>query len=67
MSGWVLTIIHGIVEGITEFIPISSTGHLLITQYFLNDPRSELFNVGIQSGAVLGVVLVYWRTLLDLA
>ena len=67
MPEWVLTIIHGVVEGITEFLPISSTGHLLLVQYFLNDPRSELFNVGIQSGAVSAVVLIYWRQLLDLA
>ncbi|MEM6820488.1 MAG: undecaprenyl-diphosphate phosphatase [Verrucomicrobiota bacterium] len=67
MPDWLLTLIHGIVEGITEFLPISSTGHLLLVQYFLNDPRSELFNVGIQSGAVSAVVLIYWRKLLDLA
>lgn len=66
MPQWVLTIIHGIVEGITEFLPISSTGHLLLVQHFLNDPRSELFNVGIQSGAVAAVVLIYWRRLWDL-
>jgi undecaprenyl-diphosphatase len=67
MPDWLLTIIHGIVEGITEFLPISSTGHLLLVQYFLDDMRSELFNVGIQSGAVSAVVLIYWRKLLDLA
>lgn len=67
MPEWLLTIIHGIVEGITEFLPISSTGHLLLVQYFLDDMRSELFNVGIQSGAVSAVVLIYWRKLLDLA
>jgi len=67
MPEWVLTIIHGIVEGITEFLPISSTGHLLLVQYFLDDMRSELFNVGIQSGAVSAVVLIYWRKLWDLA
>lgn len=66
MPEWLLTIIHGIVEGITEFLPISSTGHLILVQHFLNDPRSELFNVGIQSGAVSAVVLIYWRKLYDL-
>lgn len=66
MPEWLLTIIHGVVEGITEFLPISSTGHLILVQYFLDDPRSELFNVGIQSGAVSAVVLIYWRKLYDL-
>lgn len=66
MPDWIYTIILGIVEGITEFLPISSTGHLLIVQHFMEDHRSELFNVGIQSGAVSAVVLIYWRKLLDL-
>ncbi|MEM6884655.1 MAG: undecaprenyl-diphosphate phosphatase [Verrucomicrobiota bacterium] len=66
MPEWLLTIIHGVVEGITEFLPISSTGHLILVQYFLDDARSELFNVGIQSGAVSAVVLIYWRKLYDL-
>lgn len=60
------TILLGIIEGITEFLPISSTGHLLIAQHWLGS-RSELFNVVIQVGAILGVVVVYWRRLLDLS
>lgn len=55
----------GIIEGITEFLPISSTGHLLIAQHWLG-PRSDLFNIAIQVGAILGVVVVYWQRLLDL-
>lgn len=48
----------GIVEGITEFLPISSTGHLLIAEHWLG-ARSDLFNVGIQAGAMLAITLVY--------
>ncbi|MEM9444995.1 MAG: undecaprenyl-diphosphate phosphatase [Verrucomicrobiota bacterium] len=66
MQEWLNTILLGVIEGITEFLPISSTGHLIIIQDFLNDSRSEFFNVGIQSGAVLAVVLIYWRKLIDL-
>jgi undecaprenyl-diphosphatase len=56
----------GVIEGITEFLPISSTGHLLIAQHWLGY-RSELFNVVIQVGAILGVVVVYWQRLLELS
>jgi undecaprenyl-diphosphatase len=66
MSDFFATVLLGFVEGITEFLPISSTGHLLIAQHWLGH-RSELFNVAIQAGAILGVVVVYWRRLLDLA
>src|SRR5215831_272979 len=55
----------GLVEGITEFLPISSTGHLLIAEHWLGE-RSELFNVAIQAGAILAIVLIYWRRLLTL-
>ena len=55
----------GIIEGITEFLPISSTGHLLIAQHWLG-PRSDLFNIGIQAGAILAVVVIYWHRLWDL-
>lgn len=59
------TIILGIIEGITEFLPVSSTGHLLIAEQFLG-ARSDLFNVGIQSGAILAIVLIYQRRLIEL-
>ena len=59
-------VVLGIIEGITEFLPISSTGHLLIAQHWLG-ARSDLFNIAIQVGAILGVVVVYWQRLLDLA
>lgn len=64
-------IILGIVEGITEFLPISSTGHLLIAEHWLGE-RTDFFNVVIQGAAFIAVVLVYrhklwtmlrhWRT-----
>ena len=55
---WIVVIILGIIEGITEFLPISSTGHLLLAQRWL--PRqSDLFNVVIQSGAVLAVLPLF--------
>lgn len=60
------SIILGVVEGITEFLPISSTGHLLIVEQWTG-PRSELFNIVIQAGAILAVVAIFWRRLLDLA
>ena len=59
------TITLGIIEGITEFLPISSTGHLLVAEQWLG-ARSELFNVAIQAGAILAIVLIYWRRLLAL-
>jgi undecaprenyl-diphosphatase len=58
-------IVLGIIEGITEFLPISSTGHLLIAEHWLG-ARSDLFNVGIQAGAILAITLVYWRRILEL-
>lgn len=56
------TILLGIIEGITEFLPISSTGHLLIAEHWLGR-RSDLFNVAIQAGAILAVVFIYWQRL----
>src|SRR5213076_3260930 len=58
MPDWIAVIILGIIEGFTEFIPISSTGHLLIAEHWL--PRqTDLFNVVIQSGAVLAVLPLF--------
>jgi undecaprenyl-diphosphatase len=58
-------ILLGIIEGITEFLPISSTGHLLIAEQWLG-ARSDLFNIAIQAGAILAIVLIYWRRILEL-
>jgi len=56
----------GLIEGLTEFLPVSSTGHLLIAQHWLG-PQSDLFNIVIQSGAILAVVLVFRGRLRALA
>lgn len=57
-------IVIAIVEGLTEFLPISSTGHMIITEKLLGVPDSDftkLFTVGIQLGAILAVVVLYWK------
>ncbi|NBQ23845.1 MAG: undecaprenyl-diphosphate phosphatase [Verrucomicrobia bacterium] len=62
MPEWLQILILGIVEGITEFLPVSSTGHLLLTQQMFGnwiEPRSDLFNIVIQSGAVLAVIPLF--------
>ena len=65
MDNYFQVILLGIIEGITEFLPISSTGHLLIAQHWLGR-RSDLFTIAIQAGAILAVVLIYWRRLWSL-
>lgn len=57
-------ILVAIVEGLTEFLPISSTGHMIITEKLLGVPDTEftkLFTVGIQLGAIMAVVVLYWK------
>jgi undecaprenyl-diphosphatase len=56
----------GVIEGTAEFLPISSTGHLLIAEHWLG-ARSDTFNIVIQAGAMLAVTIVYWRRLVALA
>ncbi len=65
MNDLLAALLLGIIEGITEFLPISSTGHLLIAQHWLG-ARSDLFNIAIQAGAILAVVLIYRERLWNL-
>jgi undecaprenyl-diphosphatase len=55
--------IMGIVEGLTEFLPISSTGHLILAGSLLNftDEKAKVFDIAIQTGAIFAVILVYWQ------
>jgi undecaprenyl-diphosphatase len=58
--------VMGIVEGLTEFLPISSTGHLILTGALLgdfSDDKSKVFDIAIQTGAIFAVILVYWQRL----
>tara|TARA_R110000787_G_scaffold20281_18_gene60412 strand:- start:4349 stop:5134 length:786 start_codon:yes stop_codon:yes gene_type:complete len=59
-------ILLGVIEGLTEFLPISSTGHLLIAQHWLGR-RTDLFNIAIQAGAILAVTMVYRARIWELA
>ena len=64
----VQSIIVGIVEGLTEFLPISSTGHMIITEKLLHIPENEFskaFTVAIQLGAILAVVVLYYKKFFD--
>lgn len=62
------SLILGIVEGLTEFLPISSTAHLIITSHWLGLPSSEFlktFQISIQLGAILAVVMLYWQRIFN--
>ncbi|MCK9615050.1 MAG: undecaprenyl-diphosphate phosphatase [Candidatus Omnitrophica bacterium] len=63
----ITAVIFGVVEGITEFLPISSTGHLILTADLLKTPQTEFlksFEIAIQLGAILSVVVLYWKSFL---
>ncbi|MFD0739806.1 undecaprenyl-diphosphate phosphatase [Lysobacter koreensis] len=62
MTDLLAALLLGIIEGITEFLPISSTGHLLLAERWLGH-RSDLFNIAIQAGAIGAVVLIYRKRL----
>ncbi len=59
--------IMGIVEGLTEFLPISSTGHLILAGALLgfDDEKAKVFDIAIQTGAIFAVILVYWQKIRD--
>ena len=61
--------IMGVVEGLTEFLPISSTGHLILTASLLDftGDKIKVFDIAIQTGAIFAVILVYWQRLRDTA
>jgi len=65
MVDWTAMVL-GVIEGITEFLPISSTGHLLIAEHWIGS-RSDTFNIVIQAGAMLAVTIIYWQRLISLA
>ncbi len=68
MSELFIAVILGIVEGLTEFLPVSSTGHLIIAGYFLGftGEKAATFEVMIQLGSILAVVVVFWRKMFGL-
>jgi undecaprenyl-diphosphatase len=68
--GWFEATVLGLIEGLTEFLPVSSTGHLIVAQRMLGLPEgsaSNTFAVGIQIGAITAILVIYWRRLFDAA
>ena len=66
LNHYIQIVLLGIVEGVTEFLPISSTGHLLIAEGLGLGHEPDVFNVVIQAGAILAVVFIYWGRIIDL-
>ena len=62
MPSWIQAILLGLIEGLTEFIPVSSTGHLLLAQRWLG-ARPDWFTVFIQVGAALALLPLFWKRL----
>lgn len=64
MADWIAAIILGLVEGLTEFIPVSSTGHMLLLGHFLGfESTGKTFEIVIQLGALLAIISVYFKRL----
>jgi undecaprenyl-diphosphatase len=59
--------VMGVVEGLTEFLPVSSTGHLILAGSLLgfDDDKAKVFDIAIQTGAILAVIIVYWHKIRD--
>lgn len=66
MFDWIFVFLLGVVEGTTEFLPVSSTAHLLIVEDLFGARRSDMFNVVIQAGAVLAVIPAFWGRVTEL-
>lgn len=69
MTSWLtIGIILGLVQGITEFFPVSSTGHLIIVAKLLDftGPKASTFEVAVQLGSIMAVIIIYWQTFIGL-
>src|SRR3954470_22914541 len=64
MGDYLTVILLAIVEGVTEFLPVSSTGHMILAGELIHydAARWEVFNIVIQLGAIFAIVVLYWRT-----
>ena len=67
MPDYASALILGVVEGLTEFIPVSSSGHIILLGHFLGFQSAATFDVLIQLGAILAILLVYFRKLIEIA
>lgn len=68
MHNILTAVVQGIIEGLTEFLPVSSTGHLILSGKLLNftGDKADTFEIIIQLGAILAVAVIYWRRILNL-